>query len=97
VPASDFASFDVYATTEGNVSTVPVEVSYIVDGDRKTRTVEVDAAGASRALESQQRAAAADTGGSNGFPLLAVAIGLIVVVAVVAVIVQAWRTSRGGD
>jgi len=97
VPASDFASFDVYATTEGNVSTIPVEVSYIVDGDRKSRTVEVDAAGASRALEAQQRAEAADAGGSGGFPVIAVAVGLAVLVAVVAIIVQAWRTSRGGD
>ena len=95
VPASDFASFDVYAATEGNVSTIPVEISYIVDGQRRTRTVEVDATAASQALSAQQRAPEGNSGG--GFPLVPVAVGLVVVLAVLAIIVQAWRTSRGGD
>jgi len=96
VPASDFASFDVYAATEGNVSTIPLEISYIVDGRQRTRTVEVDATAASQMLSAQERAATRDTGG-GGFPLVPVAIGLVVLVVVLAIIVQAWRTSRGGD
>ncbi|WP_436929655.1 hypothetical protein [Halosimplex halobium] len=95
VPASDFVSFDVYATTRGNVSTVPLRVEYLVDGQRHTRTVEVDAAGASRAL-----AAGPDpdrsSGGGGGF-LLPLAVGAVVVVVVLAVMVRAWRASRGGD
>jgi hypothetical protein len=94
VPASDFVSFDVYATTEGNVSTVPLRVEYLVDGQRYTRTVEVDAAGASRAL-----AAGPDidrSSGGGGF-LLPLAVGAVVVVVVLAVVVRAWRASRGGD
>jgi hypothetical protein len=96
VPASDFASFDVYASTEGNVSAIPLEISYIVDGTQRTRTVEVDATAASQTLSAEERAAARDSGG-GGFPLIPVAVGLVVVLAVLAIIVQAWRTSRGGD
>jgi len=95
VPASDFASFDVYAATEGNVSTIPVEISYIVDGERRTRTVDVDATAASQALSAQRRAP--EDSGGGGFPLIPVVVGLVVVLAVLAIIVQAWRTSRGGD
>jgi len=96
VPASDFASFDVYAATEGNVSTIPLEISYIVDGQQRTRTVEVDATAASQTLSAEERAASGDTGG-GGFPWVVVVVGVFLVVAVLAIIVQAWRTSRGGD
>jgi hypothetical protein len=94
VPASDFASFDVYATTEGNVSTIPLEVSYLVDGDRRTRTVEVDASAATASLAAQDRAAEQNTGGP---PLVPIAVGAVVVIAVVAIMVRAWRASRGGN
>jgi len=95
VPASDFVSFDVYAATEGNVSTVPLEVEYLVDGQRYTRTVEVDAADASRALAAGP-SVESGSGGGGGL-LLPLAVGAVVVVVVLAVIVRAWRTSRGGD
>ncbi|WP_436923860.1 hypothetical protein [Halosimplex amylolyticum] len=94
VPASDFVSFDVYATVQGNVSTVPLEVEYLVDGERHTRTVEADAAGASRALAAGPRPDPSNS--SGGFLLPAVVAG-IVVLGVVAVVVRAWRNSRGGD
>ena len=41
VPSSDFSSFDLTARTTGNVSAIPVEVSYIVDGERQTQQFEV--------------------------------------------------------
>ncbi|QLH84220.1 hypothetical protein [Halosimplex pelagicum] len=94
VPASDFVSFDVYASTRGNVSSVPVRVEYLVDGQRHTRTVEVDAAGASRALAAGPDIDANSGGGGFLVPL---AVGAIVVIAVLAVVVRAWRASRGGD
>ena len=102
VPASDFAAFDVYATTEGNVSTVPLRVSYLVDGERRNQTVEVDTASASRSLAVQQQEASGDGGsggndGGGGGILVPAAIGVVVVLAVVAVMVRAWRASRGGD
>ncbi|QLH79243.1 hypothetical protein HZS55_18950 [Halosimplex rubrum] len=94
VPASDFVSFDVYASTRGNVSSVPLEVEYLVDGQRHTRTVEVDAASASRALAAGPDIDANSGGGGFLVPL---AIGAVVVVGVLAVVVRAWRASRGGD
>jgi len=98
VPASDFVSFDVYATATGNVSAVPLEVSYLVDGERITRTVEVDAQGVAAAPEP--RPDGGTDGGSGGSGLgvvLPVVVGLVVAAAVVAIIVRAWRNSRGGD
>jgi len=94
VPASDFVSFDVYAAVDGNVSTVPLEVQYLVDGERHTRTVDVDAAGASRALAAGPEPETRSSGG--GFLLPAV-VGLLVAAVVIAVVVRAWRNSRGGD
>jgi hypothetical protein len=99
VPASDFASFDVYAATQGNVTEIPLEVSYIVDGDRRTRTVSVDVAGLPGGMPAQQgpSSGGSDGGGGGGFPVVAIAIGLVVVLVVLAIIVVAWRSSRGGD
>mgnify|MGYP000365615661 CR=1 FL=1 len=94
VPASDFVSFDVYATTAGNASTVPLRVEYLVDGQRVTRTVEVDAAGASRALAAGPDV---ERNSGGGGLLVPVAVGAVVVVVVLALIVRAWRASRGGD
>lgn len=94
VPASDFRSFDVYAAVRGNVSTVPLEVEYLVDGERRTRTFEADAARASRALAAGPDVEPRSAGG--GFPL-SLAIGAVVVVVALAVVVRAWRTDRGGD
>lgn len=44
VPASDFSSFKVRAQYDGNASTVsvPLEVSYVVDDVRRTKTVTVE-------------------------------------------------------
>ncbi|MFC6727013.1 hypothetical protein ACFQE1_22055, partial [Halobium palmae] len=41
VPASDFVSFDVSAQVGANVSQVPLEVTYLSDGTRRSETVEV--------------------------------------------------------
>lgn len=35
VPDSDFVSFELYARTEGNVTTLPIEVSYVIENDRR--------------------------------------------------------------
>lgn len=94
VPSSDFVSFDVYASVDGNVSTVPLNVSYLVDGQQYTRTVDVDAAGASRALAAGPESS--DGGSSGGF-LLPATVGGIVVLAVAGVVARAWRNSRGSD
>jgi len=92
VPASDFVSFDVYARTEGNATSIPLEVTYLVDEDRKTQRFTVD-------LNQFGGAAPPDTpessgGGQSGLlPILAVA-GLAVLL-VVGVLVRRYR--RGDD
>jgi hypothetical protein len=41
VDASDFSSFTITPPVTGNVSTVPIEVSYVVDGVRRNYTTEI--------------------------------------------------------
>lgn len=85
VPASDFVSFDLYATLSENVSTIPVRVTYLVDDERHERIVEVpyDAT-------AMKRGTAAD----SGSPVLyAGAVGALVLVVAGFVLVS-WR-NRG--
>ena len=96
VPASDFVSFDVYARTSGNVSTIPLEVEYLVDGSKHTRTVEADAAAATRSIDAREDAQRDQSGGGGGF-LLPAAVAIVVALVVVALIVRSWRNSHGGD
>lgn len=90
VPRSDFVSFDVYARTAANVSSIPLEVSYLVDGQRYTRTVSVpyDGGGSQEPVES---------GGSSRGILVPAAIGAVVVLGIATAIFVGWRKSRGGD
>jgi hypothetical protein len=90
VPRSDFVSFDVYARTTGNVSSIPLEVSYLVDGQRYTRTVRVpyDSGGSQGSDRPQQ---------SGRGTLLPVAIGAVLVLGIASAIFVGWRKSRGGD
>ncbi|WP_225334982.1 hypothetical protein [Halomicrobium urmianum] len=39
--ASDFDTFELIAEVEGNASTIPVEIEYLVDGERKTKTQQI--------------------------------------------------------
>jgi hypothetical protein len=88
VPASDFVSFDVYATVEGDVDAIPLQVSYLEDGERVEQVVEVPydggAAGGAAAVTPRQR----QSGGGSG-PL--VLVGGIVAVVVVGAGAIVWR------
>ena len=85
VPASDFSSFDVAVSprTNGTI-TIPLEVSYVVDGVRISRTVEV-----SHRVQPQPDPASQQSGGGGG--LLLPAIGLLVVIGAIVY----WRRYRG--
>jgi hypothetical protein len=88
VPASDFVSFDVYARTDGNVSGVPLEVTYLSDGDRETVQARAP-------IDSQPVERRADPGGGTGGPnRLIVGIGDVVALGVGALAVVGWR-NRG--
>ncbi|WP_230198665.1 hypothetical protein [Halopiger djelfimassiliensis] len=92
VDASEFATFELTAALENGTSSVPVEIAYIVDGDRITTTqrIDVNAAGASVASVEGQ-APDAPGGESSGFfgGVSWVLIGVLVVV--VGGLYYAWN------
>ncbi|WP_167467422.1 COG1361 family protein [Haloarcula quadrata] len=91
VPASDFVSFDVYARTEGNVTSVPLEVTYLVDDTRKRQTFDVnlDRMGGS----AQQSEQDSDNGGGDQNSMLPVFIaGGLALLVVVGVLVRRYRS-----
>jgi len=74
VPASDFVSFDLTAEIDQGVDTVPVEVTYIVDGDRVTEIERLDVS---------DLPPAAPEGQSSPVSPLLVGLGVVLIVAVV--------------
>jgi hypothetical protein len=90
VPASDYASFEVRARLTDNVSavTVPLEVSYLVDGVRRERTVRVAYEAPDTDTES--------TPSGGGFPLSGAPLAVAGGVGVLAVGGVGWRWF-GGD
>ncbi|MFC7045774.1 COG1361 S-layer family protein [Halobacteriaceae archaeon GCM10025711] len=67
VPRSDFVSFDVYATVDDGVTTIPLRVTYLSNGDRqeRTMTVEYDDAAASPSSPAENRGACSFPGWSG--------------------------------
>ncbi|WP_424019212.1 hypothetical protein ACOZ4N_06995 [Halorientalis pallida] len=74
VDASDFSSFTLTPSIRGNVSTVPVEVSYVVDGVRRNYTTELPVTQAAMPDRSPQR---------GGLPI----VPIVVLVALIAAVV----------
>ncbi|WP_424006889.1 hypothetical protein [Haloferax denitrificans] len=97
VEGSEFATFDLTAQLSGEPTTVPIEVSYIVDGDRVTTTQEVpidsSGTGATPAAGGPQSNRGQGSGGSSGgLPLsLPVIGGVLVVVVLGGVGIYRWR------
>lgn len=89
VPSSDFVSFEVYARTEGEVSSLPLEVTYLVGDETYTRTVRVPYNG-----PSTTRTPAPETSGGN---LLPIALGSVLVAGVGAIVYVGWRNRRRGS
>ncbi|SEA10748.1 Uncharacterized conserved protein [Haloplanus vescus] len=100
VEGSEFGTFELTASRQSNVSSVPVEITYVVDGDRVTTTqqIDVDSAsmGASAAASSGEQNAASRPdepgGGSGGLPMTAIgAVVALLVVVGVGFGVYRWR------
>lgn len=83
IEASEFGTFELTANTVGNVTQVPVRISYSADGERYSRTVSVDTSGLGTQTDNEQPKR------SSGFPL--VQIGMVLGVAVVGAAVYRWR------
>ncbi|MFC7096643.1 hypothetical protein [Halobaculum marinum] len=86
VPASDFVSFDLYASVDANVSAIPVEVSYIVDGERRTEVTNVP-------MDLDDPADSADDAGGQPVDPLILGLGVVVAVGVLALMGYAVRNS----
>jgi hypothetical protein len=82
IDRSDFATFTLSASVDGNVSTVPVEVSYVVDGVRRTHTTSIDV---QRVVQSRPTP---DSGG--GLPLLPI-VGAVVLLGVAGGLYRRYR------
>ena len=102
VEASEFATFELTAQADGNVSSVPVEIAYIVDNERVTTTQRVDlAAGGpvSPNVGAAPGGAASGDGpggpgsdGSGGLPLRLVGGAVVVASIVGGVALYRWRS-----
>ena len=96
IEASEFATFELTAETAGNVSRVPVEITYIAENERRTRTQLVDLGSATTGVtggaggDSSTDGAAATTDDSGG-GVPAVIIGVVIAVLVAALGVVRWR------
>lgn len=87
VPASDFVSFDVYARVDPGVDEIPLEVTYLTDGERRRRAVTVP-----NDLQGTTPGGGGGTTPATPFVL----VGGAVVVIVLAFVVLAWRNYRAG-
>ncbi|WP_143420946.1 hypothetical protein [Halorubrum halodurans] len=102
VDASEFATFELAASVENGTSAVPVEVSYLVDGERTTttRTVTVSAGGP----PTGAAAGAPDGGGphgsggapqgppgGSGLPTLPILVGVIAVIGAAGGLYYLWN------
>jgi hypothetical protein len=99
VEGSEFATFELTASTPPNtsVSEVPVEITYVVDDERVTKTqqLQVDPApamalGAGQAAGGSGPGGAGPPGGSGGLPLTLIG-GAVVVLVLVGAGVYRWR------
>ncbi|GCF12748.1 hypothetical protein Harman_06830 [Haloarcula mannanilytica] len=94
VPDSDFVSFNVYARTEGNATSVPLEVTYLVDDTRKTQRFDVAIDQMGGAAQQPDQDGGNEGGSQNNMLPVFVAGGLALLV-VVGVLVRRYR--RGDD
>jgi len=78
IDASDFSSFTLSTTVDGNTTSVPVEVTYVVDGVQKTVTRDVPV----EQITLQQTGGASSGGGLPLMPIAAVVL-LVIVLGVV--------------
>jgi flagellar basal body-associated protein FliL len=105
IEASEFATFELTGEVDAGTSAVPVDITYIVDGERVTTTQDVNlgsggGAGAGTAGDGQTggdaQNPASGTGGpdgqagSGGLPLLPIGV-VLVVLTVAGVAVFLWR------
>jgi hypothetical protein len=81
VPASDFASFDLYARVDPGTDAIPIELTYLVDGERQTVVQELDPSDLPPEPAQQ-------SGGGLSLPLVVVGVVLVLALGVVVIVVR---------
>jgi hypothetical protein len=96
IPASDFVSFDVTVRVSEGVTTIPLEVTYLSEGERRVEEVTVPVDDAT--VRTPDRSGGGDGAGAGAGDLLVpVAVGGVVVLVVGVLVVLGWRNRRVGD
>jgi hypothetical protein len=94
IPASDFVSFDVTVRVSEDVTTIPLEVTYLSEGERRVEEVTVPVDDAT--VRTPDRSGGG-VGAGTGDLLVPVAVGAVVVLVVGVLVVLGWRNRRVGD
>lgn len=94
IPESEFDTFELTADVSPEVERVPVKIDYSVNGEQYSQTVAIDVSGASTVPENgdgSDSSRSNSSGGSSGggFPLVIVALGLVVLGSLF--LVYRWR------
>ncbi|MFC5136547.1 MULTISPECIES: hypothetical protein [Haloferacaceae] len=98
IDASEFATFELAASVENGTSTVPIEVSYLVDGERVTtvQTVEISSTGppASPSGDGQPSGTNGQPQGppgGSGIPTIPILIGVITLIGASGGLYYLWN------
>ena len=99
IEASEFATFDLAVSVDPGAASIPVEITYIVDGERVTTTRQFDigssgVAGAANGTGGARPAAEASTPAASGGPLSSLpvlAVGVVLVTALGAAAIYRRR------
>lgn len=99
IEGSEFATFELTAQTQSDPSSIPVEIEYIVDDERVTKTQMVDVStNSGPAVEEANQQANGDGSSQEGnpsqgggLPLMGIGVVLAVLGIIVAFAVYRWR------
>lgn len=96
IEGSEFSTFELTAETESNTESIPVEVTYVVDGERVTATQEIDVepTGSEDTPSNQGRSENDQGSPEGGLPLTVIGVVLaLIVIGTVGFGVYRWRNS----
>ena len=96
IEGSEFSTFELTAEIGSNIESIPVEVTYVVDGDRVTATqkIDVELTGSEDTPSNQGRSADDQGSSGGGLPLTVIGVVLaLIAIGTVGFGVYRWRNS----